>query len=122
MRHPTADIDKLYLPRISGGRGLIQIEATYKTTTIDLEAYINSNTDELLDIIRDHDKVRNRKSLQQKAANFKRQFNTPNLMIILNESATDYARRIRQKAKEQALEMLQSKWKEKPLHGQYPNR
>ena len=122
MRHPTADIDKLYLPRISGGRGLIQIEATYKTTTIDLEAYINSNTDELLDIIRDHDKVRNRKSLQQKAANFKRQFNTPNLMIILNESATDYARRIRQKAKEQALEMLQSNWKEKPLHGQYPNR
>ena len=75
-----------------------------------------------IDIIRDHDRVRNRKSLRQEAAKLKREHNTQYLIIMLNESATDYATRIRQKAKEQVLEMLHSKWKEKPLHGQYPKR
>ena len=42
MDHPKADKDRLYLPRKSGGRGLIQIERTYKTTTIGLNAYINN--------------------------------------------------------------------------------
>ena len=120
MYHPKADIDRLYLPRVSGRRGLIQIEATYKIATIGLEAYISSNRDKLLGIIRDHDKVRNTKSLQQQAAKFMRELNTPSMLIMLNESATDYASRVRQKAKEHALEKLQNKWTEKPLHGQYP--
>ena len=51
MHHPKADVDRLYLPRTSGGRGLIQIETTYKTTTIGLDAYINCRVDRLLDII-----------------------------------------------------------------------
>ena len=39
MHLPKADKDRLYLPRKSGGRGLIQIERIYKTTTIGLNAY-----------------------------------------------------------------------------------
>ena len=38
MHHPNADKDRLYLPRKFGGRGLIQIERSYKTTTIGLYA------------------------------------------------------------------------------------
>ena len=119
MHHPKEDIDRLYLPRVSDGRGLIQIEATYKITTIGLEAYINSNIDKLLCIIRDQDKVRNTKSLQQEAAKFMRELNTPNMMVMLNESATDYASRVRKKERAHSLEKLQNKWAEKPLHGQY---
>ena len=48
MHHPKADKDRLYLPRKSGGRGLIQIERTFKTTTIGLNAYINSTRDKVL--------------------------------------------------------------------------
>ena len=33
MHHPTSDVDRMCLPKSSGGRGLIQIETTYKTTT-----------------------------------------------------------------------------------------
>jgi len=29
MRHPKVDIDRLYIKRKEGGRGLLQIEATY---------------------------------------------------------------------------------------------
>ena len=36
MYHPKADIHRLYLPRSSGGRGLTQLELSYKTSTIGL--------------------------------------------------------------------------------------
>ena len=37
MHHPKADVDRLYLPRSEVGRGLIQIELTYKIATVGLE-------------------------------------------------------------------------------------
>ena len=46
----------------------------------------------------------------------------PNTTIMLNETVIEYARRIKRKTKDLALEQLQNVWKEKPLHGQYPKR
>ena len=40
MRHPKSDVDRLYLPRTEGGRGLIQLEPSYKSTTIGLDKYL----------------------------------------------------------------------------------
>ena len=34
MYHPKSDVDRLFLPRAEGGRGLTQLELSYKTTTI----------------------------------------------------------------------------------------
>lgn len=34
MHHLKADIDRLYLPIADGGRSLVQLELTYKTTNI----------------------------------------------------------------------------------------
>ena len=36
MHHPKADEDRMYLPRKEGGRGLIQLECTYKTNNMTL--------------------------------------------------------------------------------------
>jgi hypothetical protein len=36
MHHPKADIDRLYVKRGAGGRGLSQIEAAYKTEIINI--------------------------------------------------------------------------------------
>jgi hypothetical protein len=36
MHHPKAYIDRLYVKRTEGGRGLAQIEAAYKTEIINL--------------------------------------------------------------------------------------
>ena len=41
MHHPKADKDPLYVPRFEGGRSLIQIELTYKATTIGLQILTN---------------------------------------------------------------------------------
>ena len=48
MHHPQADIHRIYLPRIKGGRGLSQLELFYKTSTIGLFRYLNLSDDWML--------------------------------------------------------------------------
>ena len=36
MHHPKAGIDRLYVKRKEGGRGLVQIEAAYKAEIINI--------------------------------------------------------------------------------------
>jgi len=55
MHHTKADVDRLYLPRNAGGRGLIQLEASYKTTTIGLDTYLKNTDDALIEIVQEHD-------------------------------------------------------------------
>ena len=43
MHHPKADIDRLYVKRKEGGRGLIQVEAAYKAEIINIAEYFNTN-------------------------------------------------------------------------------
>ena len=51
MHHPRADVDRMYLPRNKGGRGLIQLESAYKTATIGLDAYLNATKNDPLLVI-----------------------------------------------------------------------
>jgi hypothetical protein len=41
--HPKAAVQRLYLPRNEGGRGLLEIEQTFKTEIIGLGKYLESN-------------------------------------------------------------------------------
>jgi hypothetical protein len=43
MHHPKADIDRLYVKRKEGGRGLVQVEAGYKIEIINIAEYLNIN-------------------------------------------------------------------------------
>ena len=38
MHHPKANVNRMYIPRKEGGRGMINLEMTYKTTTIGLNS------------------------------------------------------------------------------------
>ena len=51
MHHTKADVDRLYLPRHVGGRGLIQLEASYKTTTTGLNTYLKNTDDALIELV-----------------------------------------------------------------------
>ena len=42
MHHRKADKDRLYVKRKEGGRGLLQIEATYKAEVISIAEYLNT--------------------------------------------------------------------------------
>jgi hypothetical protein len=57
MYHPKTDIDRLYVKRKEGGRGLSQIEAAYKTEIINIAEYFNKKykEDQFVNIIRSYD-------------------------------------------------------------------
>jgi hypothetical protein len=46
MHHPKADIDRLYLKKEGGGRGLLQIKATYKAEVINTAEYLYTKYEE----------------------------------------------------------------------------
>ena len=58
MHYPKSDVDRMYLSRSLGGRGLIQIETTYKTTTIGLATYLEKSDDPLLKLVNQHEESR----------------------------------------------------------------
>ena len=43
MHHPKPDTDRLYVQRKEGGRGLVQIEAAYRTEIMNIAEYLNTN-------------------------------------------------------------------------------
>jgi len=57
MQHPKADIDRLYVKRKEGGRGLVQVEAAYKAEVINIAEYLNTNykEDQFVNIVKDHE-------------------------------------------------------------------
>jgi hypothetical protein len=56
MHHPRADIDRLYVKRKEGARGLVQVEAAYKTEIINIAEYVNTNYrgDQFVHIVKNH--------------------------------------------------------------------
>ena len=40
MLHPKADMQRLYIPRKDGGRGLTEVEKAFKTATMGLDYYM----------------------------------------------------------------------------------
>ena len=57
MCHRKADIDRLYVKRIEGRRGLVQIEVTYKEQIINIAEYLNAKypEDQLVDVFKSHE-------------------------------------------------------------------
>ena len=117
IHHPKADVDRLYLPRKSGGRGLTQIETTYKTTTIALDAYLSMNEDPMTNIIRNK-----HSPIHREAQKFKKELNATDPVRSEDDTRTKFAKRTKHGAKQQAINQLTDNWKEKALHGQYPKR
>jgi hypothetical protein len=58
MHHPKADIDRLYVKRKEGGRGLLQVEVAYKTEIININIaeYLNTKYkgDQFVNIVKNH--------------------------------------------------------------------
>ena len=63
MHHPKADMDRMYLLRNEGGRGLIQLQTAYKTASIGLDTYLDTKNDPLLMIAKEPEKKNKEKSI-----------------------------------------------------------
>ena len=120
MHHPKADVNRLYLPRRIGGRGLSKLETAHKSTTIGLETYLRNTDDALLQLVLQHETKKKLCSIQKEAEKFRREFEVPNLDRAANERVTKFARRVKQKVKQQAQDIEVNQWEKKELHGRYP--
>ena len=116
MHHPRSDVSRLYLQRKEGGRGLIQLELAYKTTTIGLYHYLKTTADPLLQI------VKKSFSIKTSAEKYMNELDMPTVIKPLTESSVSYAKRVKLIAREKGKMDLSENWKEKPLHGKYPKR
>ena len=50
--HPKSNVDRLYLPRKDGGRGLLGVEDTVNIAKVSLKRYVNNCTERLLSSLR----------------------------------------------------------------------
>ena len=50
--HPKSNVDRLYLPRKDGGRGLLGVENTVNIAKVSLKRYVSNSTERLLSSLR----------------------------------------------------------------------
>ncbi|CAH3034003.1 unnamed protein product, partial [Porites lobata] len=94
MLHPKADVERLYIPRKDGGRGLIDVETAFKTATIGLDHYLKHKEGQYPKQVLEHERSKAKNSISKNATKFKRE--------------------------SRMKSMKEEKWKNKALHGQYP--
>jgi len=81
MHHPKTDIDRLYVKRKEGGRGLVQIEAVCKAEIINIAEYVNTDykEDQFVNIIKSQESTQpNMNSIIKKAAKITEELSQPN--------------------------------------------
>jgi hypothetical protein len=52
QHHPKADIDRMYVSRKQGGRGLMQLEAAHAVEITKLVEYVDRKEDPLIQVVR----------------------------------------------------------------------
>ena len=52
QHHAKADVDRLYVPRKQGGRGLMQLEAAHAVEITKLVEYVDKKEDPLIQVVK----------------------------------------------------------------------
>ena len=63
MQHPKADANRMYVPRKEGGRGMMNLEMCFKTTTVGLNTYLLSSDERMLKLVLQHEMKKKLRSL-----------------------------------------------------------
>ena len=115
MHRPKADIDRLYVKRKEGGRGLVLIEAAYKAEIVNIAEYLNTNykEDQFVNIVKSHGSTQpNMNSIIKTAAKITEELTKP------NEKSDAKQDRI-QHTNLRLGESLKKRWKNKVIYGTY---
>jgi len=114
MHHPKADINRLYVKRKEGGRGLVQIEAAHKAEIINIAEYLNTNykEDQFVNIVKSHESTQpNMNSIIKTAAKITQELSQSNEKRDGKQDGIQHT-------KARLGESLKKKWKNKVMHGQ----
>ena len=77
MLHPKAGVERLYIPRKDGGRGLIDVETAFKTATIGLDHYLKHKEGQYPKQVLEHERSKAKYSITKNATKFNREVTMP---------------------------------------------
>ena len=115
MHHLKADVDRLYVRRKGGGRGLMQVEAAYKAEIINTADYLNTNykNDQFINIVQQHESTQpTMNSVIWLVAKIKEE-------LGLLQDQRDAKQEDNQHMKAKLAEVLKKKQENKVMQGQY---
>ena len=122
MHHPKSDVNRLYFPCKEGGRGLVQLELSLKTSFIGMDTYLNNTNDWMLKLVKKQEENKRMYSITSDAKKYLNEINLSTDNICKNSSSAEKARQIKTQAKTKNINELREGWKDKPVHGKYSIR
>ena len=99
MHHPKSDVNGLYLPRKEGGRGLVRLELSLKTSIIGMDTCLNNTNDWMLKFVKKHEQNKRMYSITSDAKKYLNEINLSTDNISENSSSTEKAKQIKTQAK-----------------------
>ena len=119
IHHPSADVDRLYVSRRDGGRGLMQIEGVYKSTIVGLDSYLDRSSDPFMKLVRESDSGKTQFSIKRLARQFTDQLQKPMMPGDTSESGVTQKDMSVGMFRERSHTRRVGSWRQKPMHGQY---
>ena len=116
MLHLNSDVDRIYISRKQGGRGLINITDLYKNQIINYSRYLKSSTEQLVILVSTSQTGKGAKSIHFKAQTYLTELNIDQEQSnqLNNQQLKSRVKTTRNNKK---LETVKSK----PMHGQFFN-
>ncbi|KAL1457390.1 hypothetical protein WDU94_007628 [Cyamophila willieti] len=109
MHHPKDDVDRLYIKRQDGGRGLLELESMYEMAILGLHAYIQEEKDKLVKIIKEQEVTRRKFGISKEAAKIMEKYQVEDTRN----------KEVKNKIKKRIEELRMERLKGKPMHGQF---
>ena len=117
MHHPKSDVNRLYLPRKEGGRRLVQLELSLKTSIIGMDTYLYKANDWTFKLVKKHEQNKRMYSITSDAKKYLNEINLSIDKISENSSSTEKAKQIKTQAKIKNINELKEGWRDKSLYG-----
>ena len=122
MLAKKADVHSIYLPCQEGGRSLMNLEKEYKATMIGLQTYMTNKDDVQIQAVLGHQNSKSLHSVPKEAEKYLTGAGTTDDMTNDHgRTATWKAKELQLKYKKDFKKMVRDKWKEKAMHGKFPN-
>ena len=115
MLAKKADVDRIYLPCQEGGRSLMNLEMEYKATMIGLQTYMTNKDDVQIQAVLRHQNSKALHSVPKEAEKYLIEAGTT------DDITNDLGKTATWKYKEDFKKMVRDKWREKAMHGKFPN-
>ena len=122
MLAKKADEERIYFPCQEGGRSLMNLEKEYKATMLGLQTYMTNKDDVQIQAVLRHQNFKALHSVPKEAEKYLTETGrTDDMTNDHSKTVTWKAKQLKFKYKEDIKKMVRDKWKEKAMHGKFPN-